>query len=54
MSQEGQQLLVGGAVGPVGVDGVSVHRQKIARLRGLQRPEPAILLEVFHVQANGD
>ena len=47
-------MLVGGAVGPPGVDGVTVHREEVAGLGDFRRPELAVFFQVLHVQADCD
>src|SRR5262245_26111468 len=52
LGEEGQQLVVGGPGRPVGIDRVAVHRDELAPAGGFGRADPAILLEVFHVDAD--
>ena len=43
-----------GAGRPVGVDRIAVHRHDVAPPRGLGGADPAILLEILHVDADRD
>ena len=52
--EERHQRLVGAAPRPPRIDRVPVHREEVARLRGLVRPQPAILLQVLHVDPDRD
>src|SRR5581483_12341189 len=51
---EREQSLVGGTVRPGRVDRIAVHRQKVTGGGNVARPEPAILLDVLHVQPDGE
>ncbi len=52
--QERHQVGIGSALRPCGVDRVPVHREEVADLCGLSRSEPPILLQVLHVEPDGD
>src|SRR4029079_16098526 len=52
IGQERQEVLSRRTVCPAGIDGIAVHREDVAYLGGLTWPEHAIVLQVFHVQAN--
>src|SRR4029079_3525819 len=52
IGQERKEVLIRRTVCPAGIDGIAVHREDVAYLGGLTWPEHAIVLQVFHVQAN--
>ncbi len=53
MGQEGQQVLVGRPVCPGRVDGIAVHGEEVARGGGFGGAQPAVFLQVLHVQSDG-